>query len=713
MSKIIHFIWVDKYDLFNTNVIIPIKYEKNIDNWKKIYNDWTIKVWNGNDLKNLIDNINNKNIQNTFFNYKHFISKLDFIRFLILYLYGGLYIDCDIYLLKKYDFSLHNNLVMVKEPNINVKNNYPGYDFVISNSMIYSYKNNNNILKILEGFINRIHFEKEHILLSTGPASLRHIYNELDKNDILFLNYDDFLIKKENSFSYTTYDNTWTTSKYFTEDIFNEYFYYPCLGTQETVYFPEKDNSNFLGSGISAVEINNNNSIAIYTNPSFSKLYKKYDSEFSGIFIKKTLCLKKALIPKIIHQIWIGPYDPPLSYINTVKNSNPTWQHILWRENDIIKEFGNIFSDMDIIKHSYYLAGKVDIIRLLILNKFGGIYVNCDAKQKKGFDDHFLKHNFFLFYENLFQKGTLLINSIMGSIKNNPIIDNMFKIFQDYDPDYIKSNLPHFLFGPCFLNKYILENPNNIFIYPNYYINLGGNNNLSCENTFLKKYNIITIFDPETRDNYNTEISKKINHRDNLGYLLNHLNLINNGVEIGVQKGIFSKTILEKWKGNKLYMVDCWEEQDSSLYIDGSNHNNNIQNEFMNIAINNVKTYTNRYEIIKKYSVDASKNFDDCSLDFIYIDARHDYNGVLEDLEYWYPKVKSGGLISGHDYTKEDGIHTLNHFDSNGNVVRTEQTSFFVRKAVNDFVKKIDLDITINETNDEPFLTFYFIKPFI
>ena len=160
-------------------------------------------------------------------------------------------------------------------------------------------------------------------------------------------------------------------------------------------------------------------------------------------------------------------------------------------------------------------------------------------------------------------------------------------------------------------------------------------------------------------------------------------------------------------------MVDCWEEHDSSLYIDGSNHNNNIQNEFMNMAINNVKTYTNRYEIMKNYSVDASKNFDDYSLDFIYIDARHDYNGVLEDLEYWYPKVKSGGLISGHNYIKEDGIHTLNHFDSNGNVIRTEKTSFFVRKAVNDFVKKIDLDITVNETEDEPFLTFYFIKPFI
>jgi hypothetical protein len=40
----------------------------------------------------------------------------------------------------------------------------------------------------------------------------------------------------------------------------------------------------------------------------------------------------------------------------------------------------------------------------------------------------------------------------------------------------------------------------------------------------------------------------------------------------------------------------------------------------------------------------------DSSLDFVYIDARHDRASVLEDLAAWYPKVRAGGIIAGHDY---------------------------------------------------------------
>jgi hypothetical protein len=42
-------------------------------------------------------------------------------------------------------------------------------------------------------------------------------------------------------------------------------------------------------------------------------------------------------------------------------------------------------------------------------------------------------------------------------------------------------------------------------------------------------------------------------------------------------------------------------------------------------------------------------------LDFIYIDGRHDYAGVKEDVEAWYPKLKEGGLFAGHDFVP-DGI---------------------------------------------------------
>jgi len=57
-----------------------------------------------------------------------------------------------------------------------------------------------------------------------------------------------------------------------------------------------------------------------------------------------------------------------------------------------------------------------------------------------------------------------------------------------------------------------------------------------------------------------------------------------------------------------------------------------------------------KLNIIRDLSVNAAKRFNDNSLDFIFIDACHDYECVKEDLHTWYPKLKKGGIIAGHDY---------------------------------------------------------------
>ena len=53
--------------------------------------------------------------------------------------------------------------------------------------------------------------------------------------------------------------------------------------------------------------------------------------------------------------------------------------------------------------------------------------------------------------------------------------------------------------------------------------------------------------------------------------------------------------------------------------------------------------------LIEVSSVEAAKAFDDESVDVVFIDGDHDYASVRDDLNAWLTKVKSGGIICGHD----------------------------------------------------------------
>ena len=65
---------------------------------------------------------------------------------------------------------------------------------------------------------------------------------------------------------------------------------------------------------------------------------------------------------------------------------------------------------------------------------------------------------------------------------------------------------------------------------------------------------------------------------------------------------------------------------------------------------------------IRKTSLDAAELYTDSSLDFVFIDAAHDYKNVRADILAWKEKVKPGGILSGHDYPCADvqrAVHEL------------------------------------------------------
>jgi predicted small secreted protein len=116
------------------------------------------------------------------------------------------------------------------------------------------------------------------------------------------------------------------------------------------------------------------------------------------------------------------------------------------------------------------------------------------------------------------------------------------------------------------------------------------------------------------------------------------------GAEIGVAEGYHVYKYLKTIKHIKpLWLVDPYEPYE----MDG------IKKDFSKCE----KEAKKRLDIfpdlvwVKKTSVEASKEFNDEVLHFVYIDANHSYKTTLEDIEVWYPKVEKGGVIGGHDFS--------------------------------------------------------------
>lgn len=127
-----------------------------------------------------------------------------------------------------------------------------------------------------------------------------------------------------------------------------------------------------------------------------------------------------------------------------------------------------------------------------------------------------------------------------------------------------------------------------------------------------------------------------------------------NGIvaEIGVAKGMFSEEILKISKPKKLYLVDCWEHQNAPNYkLDPNNVSNKEQKRRYDLVKEKFKDKANVF-IRKGYSSHVAKKFPNHFFDWVYLDANHTYNEVKRDLSAWYPKIKKGGIISGHDYKR-------------------------------------------------------------
>lgn len=133
------------------------------------------------------------------------------------------------------------------------------------------------------------------------------------------------------------------------------------------------------------------------------------------------------------------------------------------------------------------------------------------------------------------------------------------------------------------------------------------------------------------------------NNRETLAKLFGELGF-NSGAEIGVEKGHYSLCLCMANPNLKLKCIDPWLPfQAMAMTRTEAESEKCYQSTIKRLSSYNV-------EIIRAKSLDAVKQIEDGSLDFVYIDGLHEFDGIMLDLITWVPKVRHGGIVAGHDF---------------------------------------------------------------
>lgn len=121
----------------------------------------------------------------------------------------------------------------------------------------------------------------------------------------------------------------------------------------------------------------------------------------------------------------------------------------------------------------------------------------------------------------------------------------------------------------------------------------------------------------------------------------NYPDKIRECVEVGVCVGVNADEIIRGLDPWRIYLVDTWLPY---------TENNTLQDKSMEYE-RCVKMFKGnpKVHIFRMTSMDAARMHPDNHFDFVYIDANHEYDAVMLDIKSWWPKVKIGGYLCGHD----------------------------------------------------------------
>lgn len=181
---IIHYMWISKEDPFE-NVQIPEKCNKYLQTWLENNKNFKFVYWSGKDILDLIGNYFPQYL-NFYIELEPNICKCDFVRFVVVAVYGGMYIDLDFYCRRNISDLLTGDSYFLYEPEDkhNTKQQH------ICNGIFAAAKNNTFVLGWIEQMI--INKNDSNVMTKTGPIGL-YKYYENNKNRVLFGDTCDIL----------------------------------------------------------------------------------------------------------------------------------------------------------------------------------------------------------------------------------------------------------------------------------------------------------------------------------------------------------------------------------------------------------------------------------------------------------------------------------------------------------------------------------------
>jgi hypothetical protein len=168
------------------------------------------------------------------------------------------------------------------------------------------------------------------------------------------------------------------------------------------------------------------------------------------------------------------------------------------------------------------------------------------------------------------------------------------------------------------------------------------------------------------------------------------------GAEVGVRVGAFSAHLLANSKLDLLHSIDPWTDDDTMTmaYTARMFKKNGRMQAFYEEAMDRLAKFGDRSRVVRKTSLEAVEGFKDGELDFLYLDASHLFTGFAMDMIRWWPKVRDGGVMAGHDYIRKS----------------TYQVAYVVNGFCMEHLQRLMLTVEDTDTDGRPAPSWWFVK---